>query len=110
MIPAPSRLAVARLDLDGAGLGARTVVTTLRATPPLRLLPIRGGHAAWVYQTALGGGFVGTDDIALDVEVEPGATLLLTTQASSKVYRAAHARQTLTARVGAGATLVAWPD
>jgi urease accessory protein len=83
----------------------------MRATAPLRLLaPRGGGHAAWVYQSSLGGGFVGGDDVALAVDVEAGATLFLSTQASTKVYRATTARFALDARVGADGTLVAWPD
>src|SRR5215212_4823704 len=56
----------------------------------------------------LGGGFVGSDAIELDVHVEQGATLFLSSQASSKVYRAADARFTLRAVVHG--TLVYWPD
>jgi urease accessory protein len=51
---------------------------------------------------------VGGDDVSLDVRVDPGATLFLSSQASSKVYRSAQARFTLDARVAG--TLVYWPD
>jgi urease accessory protein len=74
------------------------------------LSPDNHGHAAWVYQSSLGGGFVGGDDVCLDVEVERDATLFLSSQSSSKVYRAANSRFSLTARVGAEATLISWPD
>jgi urease accessory protein len=98
-----------RLTIERAP--ARSVVTAMRSTAPLRLLaPRGGGHAVWVYQSSLGGGFVGADDVALGVEVGAGAALFLSTQASTKVYRATAARFELTARVAAGATLVAWPD
>jgi urease accessory protein len=99
-----SQLAVARV-------AGRSVVTRARATAPLRLLaPASPGDAAWVYQASLGGGFVGRDAIDLRVDVAPGARLLLTSQASSKVYRGAASRCRLDAHVGAGGVLIAWPD
>jgi urease accessory protein len=99
-----SRLAVTRVH-------SRSVVTSLRSESPLRLLSAAGGgHAAWVYQSSLGGGFVGRDDVALALTVERGATLFLSTQASSKVYRATDARFSLDATVGDDACLIAWPD
>lgn len=89
----------------------RSIVTRARSVAPLRLLtPTSRGLAAWVYQSSLGGGFVGHDTIALDVEVCPGARLFLTSQASSKVYRQALSRSRLDAVVRAGGVLVAWPD
>lgn len=89
----------------------RSVVTAARAAGPLRLLaPAASGHAAWVYQSSLGGGFVGGDDLGLRVRVADGAALFLSSQASSKVYRAARSRFVLEADVGEHATLVAWPD
>ena len=89
----------------------RSVVATARCATPLRLLaPAGGGHAAWVYQSSLGGGFVGGDDVALGVHVAAGASLFLSSQASTKVYRASRSRFSLDATVAAGATLIAWPD
>lgn len=99
------------VSLDGAGTSARSVVLAAEAHSPLSLrTPRNHGHAAWVYQSSLGGGFVGSDDVRLSVEVAPGASLFLSSQASSKVYRATDARYTLNATVAAGATLVSWPD
>src|SRR4051812_40225072 len=89
----------------------RSVVTRSRAVCPLRLLaPTGGGHAAWVYQSSLGGGFVGRDAIGLNVDVAAGAALFLSSQASSKVYRATRSSFLLDASVAPDATLVAWPD
>ncbi|HET7504630.1 MAG TPA: urease accessory protein UreD, partial [Kofleriaceae bacterium] len=86
-------------------------VTRARSVAPLRLLtPVSPGPAAWVYQSSLGGGFVGADAIELDVEVAAGARLFLTSQASGKVYRRAVARCRLDAAIGEGAVLIAWPD
>lgn len=89
----------------------QSVVTGLGGGHPLRLLtPKNHGHAAWVYQSSLGGGFVGQDDVSMDVRVEQNAALFLTSQASSKVYRAARSRFTLNAHVGSQATLISFPD
>lgn len=99
----------ARLTI--ARVGARSVVTGARPAGPLRLLtPTGGGDAAWVYQASLGGGLIGADDLALAVEVGAGASLFLSSQASSKVFRAATSRSDLDATIGAGATMIAWPD
>jgi urease accessory protein len=104
-----SRRCEARLAVERAG--GRSIVACVLPAGPLRLLaPVGGGHAAWVYQSSLGGGFVGGDQLSLDVEVAPGAALYLSSQASSRVYRAARATFALDATVGADATLVAWPD
>jgi urease accessory protein len=89
----------------------RSVVTRARSVAPLRLLaPASPGLAAWVYQSSLGGGFVGRDAIELDVEVGAGARLFLTSQSSGKVYRRAVSRARLDASIGDAGVLVAWPD
>jgi urease accessory protein len=89
----------------------RSVVTRSRTVAPLRLLtPASTGGAAWVYQSSLGGGFVGRDAVELVVDVRAGARLFLTSQASSKVYRRAVSRCRIDATVGEDGVLVAWPD
>lgn len=89
----------------------RSVVTRARSEAPLRLLaPDGGGHAAWVFQSSLGGGFVGEDRVGLRVDVAAGASLFLGSQASTKVYRGARSALEIEATVGEAATLVAWPD
>jgi urease accessory protein len=93
--------------------GDRSFVRSARATSPLKLLmPRNHGHAAWVVVASFGGGLVDGDTIAIDVEVEEGATGLFGTQASTKVYRCptSACRQDTTARVAEGATLVMIPD
>ncbi len=89
-----------------------SVVTRAYAESPLKwLTPGNSGRAAWVFAASYGGGLVGGDHLALDVDVEPGAAALLSTQASTKVYRSATGASTrLTARVGADAVLVSLPD
>jgi urease accessory protein len=89
----------------------RSVVTSARSHGPLRLLtPRNHGGAAWVYQSSLGGGFVGDDTLHLDVRLGVGATAFLSSQAAGKVYRGTDSRFTLEATVADGATLVSWPD
>lgn len=102
---------VARTQLCVSHVAGRSVVTGARSATPLRLLtPKNHGHGAWVFQSSYGGGFVGDDDLGLDVTVAPAATLFLSSQASSKVYRATRSRYRLSATVAEGATLVLWPD
>jgi urease accessory protein len=90
----------------------RSVVTRAYAESPLKwLTPGNRGHAAWLFAASYGGGLVGGDHLAIDVEVGDGAAALLSTQASTKVYRsAAGASTTLQARVGRDALLVSLPD
>ncbi|HEX7666393.1 MAG TPA: urease accessory protein UreD [Polyangiaceae bacterium] len=69
-----------------------TALAIARAEPPLRFLfpkPVAATDIlpAWVCVTTLGGGLVGGDHVDLDVAVDEGATLLVTTQASTKVFR-----------------------
>lgn len=92
--------------------GCRSVVIRARATSPLKLLtPRNHGAAAWVYSANYGGGLVGGDTLRLAVEVGPGAMALLTTQASTKVYRSHQGTSAdLDAVVEDEGTLVVWPD
>ena len=89
-----------------------TVLTRAVASSPLRLLhPKNSGGAAWVYAATYGGGLLGGDTIALDVNAGPGASAMLSTQASTKVYRSdARARQQLRAHAAEGSLLVLLPD
>ena len=88
------------------------MLTRAIAASPLRLLhPKNSGSAAWVYAATYGGGLLGGDAIALDVNVGPGASALLSTQASTKVYRSdAPASQRLRAHAGDDSLLVLLPD
>ena len=90
----------------------RTVVTRAYATSPLRLLmPANPGDAAWVYTSSFGGGLVDGDRLVVDADVGAGASVFLSTQASTKVYRSPRGTSTeMHARVGAGALLVVAPD
>ena len=98
--------------LDVARVERRSVVQRAFATSPLRLLtPRNHGDAAWVYASSYGGGLVGGDALHLTVRVGAGASVFLSSQASTKVYRS-HARSSLRvdASVAAGGQLILWPD
>ena len=45
------------------------------------------GASAWAYAATYGGGLVGGDSVSMRVEVGAGASALVATQASTKVYR-----------------------
>jgi len=89
-----------------------TVLTRARAASPLRLLhPKNSGSAAWVYAATYGGGLLGGDTIALEAHVGAGASALLSTQASTKVYRSERpVSQRLLARADDDSLLVLLPD
>jgi urease accessory protein len=92
--------------------GGRSVVSRAFAASPLKLLtPRNHGTGAWVYSATYGGGLVGGDAIRLAVDVDPGAMALISTQSSTKAYRAAQGTSTrLDALVGNGGLLVVSPD
>jgi urease accessory protein len=99
-------LAVARVA------GATSLVRARAAAPLKLLVPRPRGPAVWAYAATLGGGLVAGDAIDLEIDVGPGATALVATQASTKVYRGdgRRAEQRLRARVGDGALLALLPD
>lgn len=59
-----------------------------------------------------GGAYLGADLYMVDVEVEAGASLLLTTQSATKIYRTpgSFAEQRMSIRLGEGARLELAPD
>jgi urease accessory protein len=68
--------------------GSETVLTRVFATSPAKLIASKGrGETCWVYAATLGGGLVGGDEIHIRANVTAGARALMTTQASTKVYR-----------------------
>jgi urease accessory protein len=92
--------------------GRGSTVTRAYAESPLKwLTPANSGTAAWLFAASYGGGLVGGDHFAIEVDVEAGAAALLSTQASTKVYRSpAGASTRLDARVGEGGLLVSLSD
>lgn len=106
---------------DRAGSGALRVAVVAgesaavgcRSSTPLRLLlPRPRGRTVWAVAASHGGGLVGGDHVALEVEVGEGAKACLTTQAQTKVYRSAglSGRQSTRARVGRGGLLALLPE
>ena len=108
IVRAPGR---ARIRLAPSITG-RTTVTDAYAASPLRLLmPRNSGHAAWIYLSSFGGGLVDGDRYGVDLTVEAGASALLATQASTKVYRSASGTShELDARVVGDGRLILLPD
>jgi urease accessory protein len=104
--PGGGRLVVGLVD------GASAVLSCVAASPLHLFTPRPRGRAAWIVSATLGGGLVAGDDIALEIDVHPGATALVGTQAHAKVFRSSGpwARQRLSARVAAGATLAVLPE
>ncbi len=88
------------------------MLTRAIAASPLRILhPKNAGRAAWVYAATYGGGLLGGDAISLELSVGDGAEAMLSTQASTKVYRSTRgASQHLRAHAGDGSLLALLPD
>lgn len=89
-----------------------TALATASASSPLRFLFPRDdakapNAPAWVCMTTLGGGLVSGDAIDLRVEARHDAALLMTTQASTKIYRG---RSEVCVRARVDGTLVALMD
>ncbi len=92
------------------GRPGRSDVHRVRGAGPLRVLcPRAAGDAAWLVTSSLGGGLVDGDDVALEVTVDAGATCVVTTQASTKVYKGTSRQRTSVRVRGDGAALVV-PD
>lgn len=88
----------------------RSDVHRARGAGPLRLLcPRAAGNAGWIVTSSLGGGLVDGDAVALDVTVDVGATCVVTTQASTKVYKGVTSQRTTVRVFGDGVALVV-PD
>ena len=94
------------------GHDSQTILERSFATSPLKVFATKGGGiACWAYAATLGGGLVGGDAIRMNVEVGEGARALLTTQASTKVYRSRRpSTQRVSATVGQGGFLAVVPD
>lgn len=98
--------------LEFTRVGARTALTRAFARSPLKILnPRRADQSASVYLATYGGGLVGGDRIDVSIGVGPGAAALVTTQASTKVFRSPlGASQDLRAEVAGDGLLVLLPD
>ncbi|MGZ4809654.1 MAG: urease accessory protein UreD [Thermoanaerobaculia bacterium] len=109
---ASSAVAAGRGKLTFSRVGGRSVVRRAFSTSPLKLLnPQNHSTAAWVSLASYGGGLVDRDALRIDIEVERGATAVISTQASTKIYRSPHGvSQQLLADVADDALLVLAPD
>lgn len=88
----------------------RTVIAEAHATSPLRFMQTKfpsAERSAAVCLVTFGGGLVDGDAIDTVIEVEEGATLLVFTQSTTKVFRGA-ASQSIRAKVAG--TLALLPD
>lgn len=107
LLPGSGRLQVDLVD-------GQSSATVIAAHAPMKLLvPGPRGSAVWAFASSFGGGLVAGDHIALDVAVGDGASAAIGTQSSTKVYRDAvdaWAEQSLSARIGRGASLALLPD
>ncbi len=96
------------------GPGGRTVLATMRSAPPITLRRTGPGQ---VYLVATAAGPLGGDDLALDIDVAPGTALDVRSVASTLVLPGPRpgsapeeSSMTITARIGAGASLRFAPE
>ncbi|KAJ7706307.1 UreD urease accessory protein-domain-containing protein [Mycena rosella] len=107
--------------------GSEAVFSELSSTYPLKLLSprIHGTKLAVAYMISYGGGLVSGDNVSLSVDVGAGATLVLLSQGSTKVFKfrpgqraastdpsgpRAVTTQQMDFAVASGATLLLLPD
>jgi urease accessory protein len=102
--------AVGGITLAVRASGAVTRRARVREDGPLRVRcpgPILDELEAVIVNT--GGGVAGGDRLRLDVTVEPGARLVVTTAAAEKVYRTREAAATIDVKLSVGAAAsLAW--
>jgi len=102
--------AVGGITLAVRASGAVTRRARVREDGPLRVRcpgPISDELEAVIVNT--GGGVAGGDRLRLDVTVEPGARLVVTTAAAEKVYRTLEAAATIDVKLSVGAAAsLAW--
>lgn len=100
--------------LDVADVRGRSRLVACQNIQPLKLLqPAAPGHACHVVLSSYGGGLVAGDVIRLRVSVQAGARLILSTQASTRVFRSidgAVAGQHTTGELADDALAVVFPD
>lgn len=104
-----------QLELGVSSRGGRSVASHQFHEGALRVLRPHylddSGQVCYVVVNP-GGAYLGADLFLLDIEVQDGADLLLTTQSATKVYRTpgSFAEQRMTVRLGEGARLELMPD
>ncbi|MFJ4262800.1 urease accessory protein UreD [Paenarthrobacter nicotinovorans] len=104
-----------RLELGVSVRGGRSVASRQFHEGALRVLRPHyldeSGQVCYVMVNP-GGAYLGADLFLIEVEVEDGADLLLTTQSATKVYRTpgSFAEQRMSVRLGEGSRLELLPD
>ncbi|WCJ41951.1 urease accessory protein D [Euphorbia peplus] len=99
-------------------VGGKSTVTSSFSKYPLKfIIPTKVGSSkidvVWIYSLSYGGGIVSGDSISCEFIIGTGCTAVLTTQASTKVYKSLGSKcsqQILEARIGSGALLAVIPD
>lgn len=104
-----------RLELGISVRGGRSVASRQFHEGALRVLRphyLDGSGQVCYVMVNPGGAYLGADLFVIDVEVEAGAELLLTTQSATKVYRTpgSFAEQRMTIKMGEGSRLELMPD
>lgn len=129
MIYGPVETMAMTMDLDNPAqsptgrivvqkVAGRSAVTSLFARYPLKFIrPTKAVSSevdvVWIYSVSFGGGIVTGDLIYYTIAVGEGCTAVLTTQASTKVYKAVGGKcseQFFEAQVGSNALLAILPD
>ena len=104
-----------RLELGVSVRGGRSVASRQFHEGALRVLRPHyldeSGQVCYVMVNP-GGAYLGADLVVIDVEVEAGADLLLTTQSATKIYRTpgSFAEQRMRIKLGEGSRLELVPD
>lgn len=111
----PPREETGVLELGIAISGGKSVVKRqfhTRALKVIRTHYLDDSGQAYVTIVNPGGGYVGGDAYRIEVEVEPGASVLLTDQSAAKVYRTPndYVVQNIAIKVGEGAVMEYIPD
>ncbi|KAJ7553840.1 hypothetical protein O6H91_06G115200 [Diphasiastrum complanatum] len=97
-------------------IAGKSVATRVFAKYPLKfLIPLKAASSTsdviWIYAITYGGGYVSGDSISCQVDVGLGCTTVLTTQASTKVYKSVEGKfseQLL--KIGSEALFALLPD
>jgi urease accessory protein len=100
------------LEIDVVS-GQSAVVSTWASSPLKLLIPRSRGPSVLAYLSSFGGGFVAGDETSLRLRLGPAARAVVTTQASTKIYRNPELRpcgHRLAANLDDGSLLVLIPE
>ncbi len=109
----PNMLSQLHGDIVCEQVAGKSALTRIYSQSPLKLIatdPV--GTAPHVVMSSFGGGMVMGDEVAIRLDIQPEAQCVLTTQASSKIYRSTGkiCKQSIDASIGNGALLAVLPD